>query len=239
MILLMNSNKKPLLFVENLVWNTFPKMVKWLQKERNTFKTGNHFNLQMQNKGFNATIILLSATCIEGFLVECLLSYTIGSIYLINNTFEGRLEHDFREKVSKATFDDFPDLFKTAMGKPLKELVTEKNLIDGIHALIAFRNGLAHARSVAYHINENSSAGNTSFEMGSQYKNVHAYLKKQKIVFSDENIISNEIADHFAALIKPYIDAVVPLLPVPQSDSVKMLVSMAFNEQTEPSPQAE
>jgi hypothetical protein len=125
------------------------------------------------------------------------------------------------------------------MGKPLKELITDKNLIDGIHALIAFRNGLAHARSVAYHINENSSAGNTNFEMGSQYKNVHVYLKKQKIIFSDENIISNDIADHFAALIKPYIYAVVPLLPVPQSDSVKMLVSMAFNEQTETSSQAE
>ena len=235
----MNMNKKPLLYVENLVWNTFPKMVKWLQKERNACKSGNHFNLQMQNRSFNATIILLSATCIEGFLVECLLSYTIGSIYLINDTFEGRLEHDFREKVSKATFDDFPDLFKIAMGKPLRHLIEEKNLIDGIQALIDFRNGLAHARSVAYHINENTSVGGTKFEMGNQYKNVHSYLKKQRIAFSDENIISNDIADHFARLVKPFIDAVVPLLPVPQSDSVKILVSMAFDEQAETSPKAD
>jgi hypothetical protein len=232
----MNSNKKPLLYVENLVWHTFPRMVKWLQKERNTCKTGNHFNLQLQNRGFNATIILLSATCIEGFLVECLLSYTIGSIYPKNETFEGRLEYSFREKTLRATFSEFRDLFKLAMGQPLDELVPNKKLIEGVQALISFRNGLAHGRSVSFKVEKYGSTDNTVFEMGSQYKNVHAYLKKQKIVFSDENIISNDIADHFAALIKPYIDAVVPLLPVPQSDSVKILVSMAFNEQGETNP---
>jgi len=66
------------------------------------------------------------------------------------------------------------------------------------------------------------------YEIESQYKTIHEYLERNKLIYRHEDIFQNAIADHFASLVKPYVDAVVPLLPMPQSDNVKVLVALAY-----------
>ena len=109
---------KPLTsYHESAIWTAFPSTIKWLQGERKKIQTpaerAQHYNRQ---RGMNATIILLSAACIEGFLVECLKSFTIGYRFSPKNTIEGRLDHDFLKRISTATFGQFPDLFRLTLG---------------------------------------------------------------------------------------------------------------------------
>ena len=226
-----NSNKKITSYSETPIWTTIPATVKWLQKERNTFHAQNQYReLYERFRGINSTIILLSAACIEGFLVECLLSYAIGNRFASKETFEGRLDHDFLKRVSKAMFRDFPELFTLTLGKPLEELIENKDLIGGVKLLFNFRNGIAHGRSVVYQTYALDLEDDVDYEMGSQYKAIYDYLEKRNLIYRHEDIFKSEIADHFADLVKPYIEAVISLLPVPQSDNIKALVTQAYRD---------
>ena len=221
------SDKKLASFSESAIWTAFPSMIKHLQATRikpaNVTERMQTFESQ---RGLNATIILVSATCIEGFIVDCLKSFLLGDQFASKDTFEGRLDHDFLERVQRATFDDFPDLFRLAIGKPLSELIADKDLIKGVQALIRFRNGIAHGRSFVYLTYEDTEEGDA--ELDKQYKAVHAYLEEKHLVWGRDEILNNKVADHFASLIKPYMEAVLAQLPIPQSDNVKASVRYAF-----------
>lgn len=204
-------------------------MVKWLQTDRNKVKTlAERMEFHERNRGINATIVLLSAACLEGFLVECLNSFIIGSRFVPQDTFEGRLDHAFLRRVSRATFKDFPELFTLTLGRPLEAAVDNKPLIDGVRLLFNFRNGIAHARSVVYQTYAEDLEDDVDYEIENQYKTIHEYLEQKKLIYRHEDLFKNEIADHFAGFVKPYIEAIVPLLPVPQSDNVKVLVALAY-----------
>ncbi len=224
-------NKKITSYSTHPIWPTIPGTVKLLQKSRATLKTDKLYaELHQRIRGVNATIILLSATCIEGFLVECLLSYTIGYRFATKDTFQRRLDLDFLKNISKATFKDFPELFTLTLGIPLSELITDKPLLESVRTLIDFRNGIAHGRSISYETYATDLGDDVDYEMENQYKAIHAYLTKNKFVYRHEDILKNEIADHFAGIVKPYIDVVIPLLPEVQSDNVKSLVKWANRE---------
>ena len=224
-----DPNKRVTSYSARAIWTGFPSTIKWLQNQRSADKTLlERVEFHERDRGFNATIILLSAACLEGFLVECLNSYTIGNRFASKDTFEGRLDHAFLKRVSTAMFKDFPELFTLTLGKPLSELITDDNLIEGVEALRAFRNGIAHARPVIYQTCAEDLDDDVDYEMEGQYKTIHEYLEKRKLIYGHEDIFQSKIADHFAGLVRPYMEAVVPLLPVPQSDNVKMLAKMAF-----------
>ena len=223
-------DRPPTSYHENEIWTAFPSTIKWLQSER-----GNKFILQLngaqnykRHRGMNATIILLSAACIEGFLVECLKSFAIGYRFSPKNTIEGRLDHDFLKRISTARFRDFPDLFRLTLGKPISELILRPELNEGVDNLIRFRNGIAHARSVVYETRADDLEDNVEYEIEKQYKEVHKYLEKENLVYRNEEIFNDKTADHFANLVHPYTEAVASLLPVPQSDNVKALIKFAF-----------
>jgi hypothetical protein len=223
-------------YLETAIWITYPTTIMVLQSARGgDLKPIERAKFYERNRGINATIILLSALTIEGFLVECLSSYAVGYRFSDENTFEGRLDHDFLTRISTATFGDFPELFRLTLGKPLSECITDKTLLDSVRILIKFRNRLAHARSVVYAVHDyefrnihGDIDGFTHYEMENQYREIHEYLEKKRLVFDNRDLFKNDIADHFTGLVKPYIDAVIPLLPVPQSDYVKTLVASAF-----------
>src|SRR5712671_147501 len=188
-----NSDKNVTSYSEHPIWTTSPATVKWLQKQRSTFKTEKHFaELNERLRGINATIILLSAACIEGFLVECLLSYAIGNRFSSKNTFEGRLDHAFLKQVSKAMFRDFPELFTLTLGKPLEQLITDKPLIEGVKFLFNFRNGIAHGRSVVYQTYAIDLEDDVDYEMENQYKAIHEYLEEKRLIFRDADLFKNK-----------------------------------------------
>jgi len=233
-----SENKTVVSYNETPIWTTHPTTIRVLQCTRgDVLKPAECAKNYEKNRGINATIILLSALTIEGFLVECLSTYAMGKRFSDKSTFEGRLDHDFLNRISTATFGDFPDLFRLTLGKPLSELITNNSLLESVRILIKFRNGLAHARSVVYASYDNEFRnhigqmdGFTSYEMESQYRDVHEYLEKNNLIFDNVDLFKTGIADHFAGLVKPYIDAVLPHLPVPQSDNVKTFVAMAFRK---------
>jgi hypothetical protein len=224
------SNKKVICISDRAIWTTLPSMVNWLQQDRNKIKTlAERMEFDERNRGINATIVLLSAVCLEGFLVECLNTFIIGSRFASQETFEGRLDHAFLKRVSRATFKEFPELFTLTLGKPLEEAIDNKPLIDGVRLLFNFRNGIAHARSVIYQTYAEDLEDDVDYEIENQYKALHEYLGHKKLIYRNDDLFKNIIADHFAGFVKPYIDAVVPLLPEPQSDNVKILVALAYN----------
>ena len=224
-----SSDKKVISYFDRAIWTTFHSMVHLLQNDRNSIKTlAERIESNEKSRGVNATIVLISAACLEGFLVECLNSFIIGSRFAPKNTFEGRLDHAFLKRVSMATFKDFKELFTLTLGKPLEDLIENAPLIDGVRFLFQFRNGIAHARSIVYQAYIGDLTDDVDYEIESQYKAIHDYLEKKNLISGHEDLFKDKIADHFAGFVKPYIDAVVPLLPVPQSDGVKILVALAY-----------
>jgi hypothetical protein len=226
------KNKQPTSYHESSIWPNFPTTIEWLRLERNSNKRKNKlFEMKTHHKGLNATMILLSAVCIEGFLVECLNSFVVGKRDRMDEL-QARLENEFLNRLSKATFRDFPELFRVATGKSLSELISDQDLIEGVKVLIAFRNGIAHARPARYNSYQEIDAEEESeYELDGQYEKLETYLKKRGLRHGAEHIFTDKIADHFSSLVQKYIDAVMASLPV--SHSMNHLVKYAYREMPE------
>jgi hypothetical protein len=224
-------------FNESQIWITYPQTIRMLIENRITPKTGkewaeNYYRIQ----GINATIILLSALTIEGFLTHCLSEMSCGSRFKPSDDFKSRLDYEFHQRVTRATFNEFPSLFRIVLGKDPAELIDDDTLIKGVRALISFRNGLAHSKPVVYlgldHEFENHLGQTdyvTEYEMEAQYKPVHEYLMEAKlIVLEDDKIFTAKIAAHFYGLVEPYINALLNNLPKEYIADVKHHVNLAF-----------
>ena len=198
---------------EENIWGTFPSTIYWLRLERDAaisrdpkFRTKPHY------RGINATIVLLSAACIEGFLVESL-TWQVLFNREKSTAFQRRMEDALSCRISKATFDEFPDLFRVVLGKPLSDLISDKSLLEGVRALITFRNGVAHARSTHYVIDDESDPNEIKFEVDGQYEVLDKYLISKNLRQPQSQVIyTDEIADHFADLVEPYINEVISVL---------------------------
>jgi hypothetical protein len=172
---------------------------------------------------------LLSAVCIEGFLVECLKQQVIEK----NNTmgeFQARLKADFLNRISQATFRDFPELFRVVTGKPLRELVDDKTLTKGVRVLIDFRNGVAHARSTLLSSHDDDEE-EREYELDGHYEKLELYFKKNRLRYGTESVFTDIVADHFAGLIQPYISRLMSNLPV--SHTMNHLIKVAYHEMPE------
>ncbi len=215
----------------SIVWATVPSTIEWLQRERESAKSidSPHKNL---HRGINSTIVLLSASCIEGFLVECLQSFA--SRIHLKDTFHNRLSLDYIERVSTATYAKMSGLFRVAVGKSLDELLENQQIHKQVKNLFKFRNGLAHGRSAEYRSYSKNYSGKREFEAHGQYKEVEEYLIKNKLISGNEigrqDLFSDKIADHFASLVEPYIRCVVSVLPKEQSETMSHLVEVALCE---------
>lgn len=208
-------------------------MIEWLQRERKSaLKIDTTFGAL--STGINSTIILLSASCIEGFLVECLLSFE--DAFDAKDTFLKRLRHDYYERVSKASYKEISKYFVLAVGKPLSELLEKKPIQKQIEILFRFRNGLAHGRSLEHrsYSEYGSDQNKWEFETWGIYEDVEDYLIEEKLCSKDrvgrQYIFSNEVADHFPALVEPYIRSVVSVLPKEQADRMQIPLVIAFKE---------
>ena len=227
-------------FNELQIWITYPQTIRMLIENRISPKSGeeraeNYCRLQ----GINATIILLSALTIEGFLTHCLTAMSCGSRFKPNDDFKSRLDYEFHQRATRATFNDFPSLFRIVLGKDPAELINDEKLIKGVRALISFRNGLAHSKPVVHfgldhelqnHLGETDYL--TEYEMEAQYKPVHDYLMEAKLIFfEDDKIFTPEIAAHFYGLVEPYINALLKNLPKRGVADVKQHVKLAFRKE--------
>jgi hypothetical protein len=223
------------MYYERPIWTMLPSTIEVLKAQRRK-PDATDFTKKIffrQGQGINATIILMSATCIEGFIVECLKSFTMGYRFSDFKKFEGRLNLDFLKRIDKASFAEFPDLFKLTLGAKLQDLIADKDLVDAIQKLIDFRNGIGHGRSVIYVARDEfvPLKDEPNLEVEEQYQTVHKYLEAKGLVNGTENMFNDAVADYFSSLVKPYMIIVLSLLPSdPQSDNVKHLVEFAFKD---------
>lgn len=226
-------------FNESQIWITYPQTIRMLIENRIMPKTGkewaeNYYRIQ----GINATIILLSALTIEGFLTHCLTKMSCGSRFKPSDDYKSRLDYEFHQRAMRATFNEFPSLFRIVLGKDPAELINDDKLINGVRALISFRNGLAHSKPVVYlgldHEFENHLGQTdyvTEYEMDAQYKPVHDYLIEAKLLFvEDDKIFTPKIAAHFYGLVEPYINALLKNLPKEHIGDVEHHVNLAFRK---------
>ena len=232
-------NKPVLSSYAHHIWYTFPSTVAWIQRERDkAMLNDDHFVMKTRYRGINATIILLSAATLEGFLRGCLESFTKFSLLdypeeIIQPTdFSGRLELDYLKRVSGASFGDFPELFHLAIGNLPSELITNKDLVAGAKALILYRNAIAHANPARYvSYNKPKLGCEVEYEISGRYKELDKYFKNHKLKFvGDDVLFQNEVADHFAALVKPYIKEVLSVLPKPQSGAMGHILTAAYQD---------
>ena len=225
-------------FSETSIWALYPNTINILQAQRLIPKTAiDRRDAYEKNRGLNATIILLSALSIEGFLVDCLSTFMPGSRIHLDDNFQSRLDFEFTKRVVNATFSDFPELFTLTLGKPLSKLIKDQSLVAGVLRLIDFRNGLAHSRPVVYlgldhefTTVDGATDYMTEYKMDKQYETVHAYLEARGLIFERQDLFRDDIADHFVGFVRPYMDAVLLLLPADNVSSVKHLVATAFRK---------
>ena len=94
--------------------------------------------------------------------------------------------------------------------------------------IILVKNHLMRSRSIVYKTYETDLEQEVEYEVESQYSEVHKYLNDLNLIYNNEDLFQNKIADHFADFVRPYINEVVSLLPPIQSDNVIALVKYAY-----------
>jgi hypothetical protein len=214
------------------IWPSLPVTIKLLKNNRNKLTSDGKPNAPYPaRRGINATIILLSATCVEGFLVDSLMTFVSWFEFFKNDDLKTRLYLDLSERISGATFKDLQDLFTLTLGKTIKDLINDDQLIESIRSLIAFRNGIAHCRSFAYSVyasDINDIGSGMETEIKKQYRQVIEYIRQRDLIAKNNvNPFMDEVADHFSDLIFPYMDAVVKILPQEQIKDLKTDVDWA------------
>jgi hypothetical protein len=225
--------RPPTLRITCNVWSTVPSTVAWLQFHRDSSKHLDYLLL----RGINANIILLCATCIEGFLVETLKSF-MPSQRTDDTSLRSRLTEEYYERVHTCPgYAAISNLFRLATGRLLSEIVTDKPLQEAISVLFTFRNGLAHGRSTEYRSYVGEHIYDYELEFWGSYSTVEDYLIKIGLLKSRVieggsgwDLLTTEVADYFTKQVAAYCRTISTELPLEQSSRMNSLLKSAFDE---------
>ena len=227
------------------VWVTLPTVIDALKLSRQ-FQIETKLTVQKSflSRGVNATIILLAAASIEGFLTECLEAF--GDRMLGHDKFDERLLHFYLSRVSWASIEDKCKLFNLPLGNTLGELMGDIPIQKDFEALCKLRNCLAHANSFHYSLYEFKENEMEFFPTKAEIKSVRKHLLEIGLltllppvppkeagdpaftITGIEEMFTNKVADHYADLSQKYMEKVIKLLPQPHKSSMKGMVDTAF-----------
>lgn len=153
------------------VWWELPQFVEFLRESRGD-------NIKLIDS-FNISIILHSATIIEGFISQ----FMKDNIVFLDksSTLKGRLETEFVDRIEKSSWNELQKLYKLMFGKDISTEV-DNEIWKGVTSLFAFRNLLVHSSpiGVSFH-EENESAETIIF---GKYKNIYKFLAIEKQIVS-------------------------------------------------------
>lgn len=174
-------------------WWYLPSLVKFLRKSR----LENFSEMYCMN----ISIILHSATIIEGFMNE-LLSEFIGES-IRDETLNDRLNKELNQRIERSSWNDLQYLYKLIFGKELST-DTDNDTWKGINSLFDFRNMLTHGKIIRLSVfNDN---GKRKIQLFGKYEKVYNFLAKEKKVIekvyqkgdsASVNLITNESADYY------------------------------------------
>lgn len=210
------------------LWMTHPTTIAWLRDQRDKAL---HL-ASLLRTDINGTIILLTASCVEGFLTECLKAFRPRSV---KHGFQGRLLDEFYRRAAKSGFRELNRLFEVVTGVSVDSLTPTRKTAIG--RLFDLRNLLAHSRPIE--INVFWSGGlnfEHEFDDGDPCRKVEAYLLGQKILKAPvrakceaTELLSSPIADHFSALLEPILREITAALPAPQSEYIAGFLKHTFD----------
>jgi hypothetical protein len=220
-------------------WPHYPETIYWLQLQRDDeLKNDKAFRRFRRYRGINATIVILSASVVEGFLIECLESFA--DRFQAEDTMVKRLSHDYLRRLERANQYDRQLLFKIATGKTIDEHLGGEDvpIVKAISNLFKLRNCVAHARPISYvsHGEKHQDFDEYLYEMEGQFAVVEKYLIHTKKLlhasdgYSVNDLLENKCVDFFAEQVKPYIDEVLKHLNNSNKFGVQHSVNVAFRQ---------
>jgi hypothetical protein len=186
----MKENKQIAKYAVDTVWITLPSVIASIQESR-SIQGKTTLQSQFRHRGSNATIVLLSGACIEGFLAECLESFA--DKLQAKETFAGRLNHEFLGRLATAAFRSKSDLFAIPLGKTLKNALDGKPIQKDVEILFSFRNCLAHANSAFYLHYEDYESEGMEFVLEGKYGLVRKYLFEKGLLAENIGFAESKI----------------------------------------------
>jgi len=181
--------------VVDSIWLTIPNYINWLSKQRKR---------KVKISGINLTIILHSATLIEGFLYD-VLEEEIG-FSEDQSSLENRLYNELYMKLQAAAWTNYISLFELITNKKLLTL-TDNETWKGITMMFQLRNMVTHGKSIEITIDKQKPKEHT---VNKKYTAVISYLNEIGIRSPDlpvptTPLLSDESADHFYKLTVKFI----------------------------------
>lgn len=177
--------------IESNAWWYLPSLIEFLRKSRL-----DNFN---EMYCMNISIILHSATIIEGFINE-VLSEFIGE-NVDDKSLEDRLNHELNQRIDKSSWGDLQYLYKLIFGNDLSQVV-DNDTWKGINSLFDFRNMLTHGKIIRLSVFVENGIRKAKFS--GKYDKVYNFLANEKKVvekidlkreFPTVDLITNESAD--------------------------------------------
>lgn len=192
---------------ETMAWWNLPPLIEFMRKSRieNTSITDS----------MNISIILHSATIIEGFINE-LLNSALGYIG-DNPTRIGRLESEFKQHLEKSSWIELQYLYKIMFGTDLSSDCTNE-IWKSVISLFDLRNILTHSKRIRVTAYEDN--GTRKIKMDKKYKKIYDFLALEKKIielvdithkYPEISIISNESADFFWDITTQFIYQIIDI----------------------------
>ena len=186
----------------NPVYYCLPRAVEVLQQTRVRIDNGE------TRAGLNYMLVMASACFLEA-VMERGLTEIIETLPPSAHPTDTSMRRDLLSRVRQAQgLKEYKGLFMLATGVPLNELLYMKERWEGIDALYALRNMLAHGRAITARISfptDETMPWSTEYE--GSYKKVHEYLVKTGVLTAAVDPMSlewfcleNKVADHFWTL---------------------------------------
>jgi len=216
-------------------WHSYPSMIHWLREKRDVSINDPNFINTGIYKGTNASILILSACVIEGFLFNCL--NTFANPYKPLSDMPSRLEHGYLDNLAKTFLGGLPDAFFVPTGKTLREHLNGNHLYETMEVLCHVRNCLAHSRPFVFQTFMFSGSPTVvdpnwkdDFSSEGKIKIIEDYLVKQTIHKYKDDILTDKVADHFGDRLVNYIQDVLKVLPTRNQKIVATMLAKAYEE---------
>lgn len=201
-------------------WWAIPEFVKWLK--------GNRDNEKEEVYAINLTIILHSATLLEGFIYQLLVEECGTPSY--NKDIDDRLLIELNKRLENASWKNYQELFILIIGKKLSDFTNQKNW-KSINMLFQLRNSLTHGKSIELKFYNKYQREPV---ISGKNKTIYNYFKEIKLIDVNSKeflpgaveFVTSESADYFFSETLSLIDTLY--LKIGKSDEYQGLIADAY-----------
>lgn len=146
------------------------------------------------------------------------------------DTASNRLIDDFDARVESATWSQYDELVRIALGKGLSKMLPNETW-KGLQQMTILRNMLSHGKGIRHSASRNN-AGSIEVKFRSKYSTVYDYLLEKKVlkplktIGTPVQLISKDTVNHFIDVVNDFVAAMLDALPEDITSSVARTTSM-------------